>query len=76
MSAAEWTEVEFGRDRVRYRRRPGYEDADSGYAFVVERWHGERWREVVNASSRDLFALGFKAGLAQAGEGVQGDLFG
>lgn len=72
-----WVEIAHGEDRIRYRPRPGHTDRADGGAFEVEYWHTQRreWREIRSPSSRDLFALGMKAGAQAAGGTEHFDLF-
>jgi hypothetical protein len=71
-----WREIAHGRDRIRWRRREGYDDVTTGSAYIVERWDErmEMWREMVSGSARDWFAMGLAAGLRLAREGVQEEL--
>jgi len=67
-----WREITHASDRYRYRRSDA-PDRD----YDVEYWHEGRqeWRAVQNGSSRDWFAIGFRAGLQSAvSDGVQGSL--
>lgn len=65
-----WTEVEVDGERVRYRRI-GAVTARVATQFEVERWHDphREWIAIQNWNSRDWFAIGFTAALAERGAG-------